>query len=53
MADKVLSMNEIHKINGSAKMNRSAKNSATAHTLDRSLPAKKRNQLKNLYKTLS
>jgi len=35
MADKVLKMNTIHKINGSAKMNRSAENTATAHTLNR------------------
>jgi len=35
MAGKVLNMNEIHKINDSAKMNRSEENPATAHTLDR------------------
>jgi len=35
MVGKVLNMNEIHKINDSAKMKRSAKNPATAHTLDR------------------
>jgi len=35
MAGKVLNMNEIYKINGSAKMNRSAVNPATAHILDR------------------
>ncbi len=35
MAGKVLNMNEIHKINDSAKMNKSAENPATAHTLDR------------------
>ena len=34
MAGKVLNMNEIHKINGSAEMPRSGKNPATAHTLD-------------------
>ncbi len=36
MAGKVLKMNKIYKINGSAKMKVSAENSATAHTLDRS-----------------
>ena len=35
MPEKVIKMNEIHKINGSAKMNKSANNPATAHTLDR------------------
>ena len=35
MAGKVLNINEIHKINSRAKMNKSAKNLATAHTLDR------------------
>jgi len=35
MADKVLTMNEIHKINDSAKMKVSAENPATAHTLNR------------------
>ena len=35
MADKVLNMNEIHKINDSAKMKGSAENPATAHTRSR------------------
>jgi len=35
MAGKMLSMNKIYKINGSAKLNVSAEKSATAHTLDR------------------
>jgi len=35
MADKVLNVNKTHKANGSAKMNRSAGNPATAHTRDR------------------
>ncbi len=35
MPDKVINMNEIHKINGSAKMDKSMNNPATAHTLDR------------------
>ncbi len=39
MVGKVLNMNEIHKINGSAKMKVSAENPTTAHTLDRYLQA--------------
>jgi len=35
MAGKEINMNEIHKINGSAKMKVSAENPATAHTLAR------------------
>ena len=35
MEGKALNMNIIHKINDSVKMNISAKNPATAHTLDR------------------
>jgi len=35
MAGKVLKMNTIHKINDSAKMNRSTVNPATAHTRGR------------------
>jgi len=36
-ADKVLNMNKLHKINGSAKMKVGVKNPATGHTLNRSL----------------
>jgi len=35
MAGKVLNMNEIHKIIGSGKINRSVEKPATAHTLNR------------------
>ncbi len=35
MAGKVLKMNEINKINDSAKMDKSAEKPATAHTLNR------------------
>ncbi len=44
MADKVLKMNDMSKINNSAIMNKIAENPATTHTLNRCAELKNRPQ---------
>ena len=42
MADKMLKLNNMRKINNSAIMNKSAENTATTHTHNRSLQSKEK-----------